>query len=366
MSKDRLEIAKSVPLTELVVHAGYTPLKRGSKYILREHDSFVIFPNTNSYCHYSRLGSGEHCTGTTIDFCEGYMNMETKEAIDYLLELAGYDKNYGKQEWKEMQIAKETGQRVKGGTNAATKRRDETDGMPDQVRVLPQCEHLSYGDDFAAFYAEDEEEKKLVLPQANADNKRVIAYLTKTRGIDIAVLNSFLRRGRLYESADYHNCVFVTYDENKVPRYASQRSTVPASKFKADVTGSDKSYGFPLHNAGSNKVTVFEAPIDMLSYMSLYPEDKSSKVALGCLSPRALYRFLREYEHIDEVSIMLDDDAPAIKAGERLKEVLTNHGYKVEDNPLRELLKDYEAKDVNEYLQMVNESQPQYSLGLKR
>ncbi len=241
--------------------------------------------------------------------------MDAKEAIDYLLELAGHDKDYGKREWKE-------------------ERRTER-----------------------------AEAKKMVLPQANSDNRRVVAYLTKTRGIDISVLNPFMRKGRLYESADYHNCVFVTYDEDKVPRYASQRSTLPTSKFKADVTGSDKSYGFPSYNAGSDKVTVFEAPIDMLSYMSLYPEDKSSKVALGCLSSKALLRFLKMHEHVSTVSIMLDNDEPAVAASTKIKQKLTDLGYAVEDNPLGELLKNYNVKDVNEYLKLANESRPQYRSG---
>ena len=49
-----LYYAKQVPMEELVTYAGFTPVRRGSVFILKEHDSFVIFSKTNSFCHYSR------------------------------------------------------------------------------------------------------------------------------------------------------------------------------------------------------------------------------------------------------------------------------------------------------------------------
>ncbi len=42
-----LYYAKQVPMQELVTYAGFTPVRRGSVFCLKEHDSFVIFPNKN-------------------------------------------------------------------------------------------------------------------------------------------------------------------------------------------------------------------------------------------------------------------------------------------------------------------------------
>ena len=53
-----------------------------------------------------------------------------------------------------------------------------------------------------------EQKKEFVLPPAAESNRRVSAYLTK-RGIDRKVIEACLRAGILYESADYHNAVFV-------------------------------------------------------------------------------------------------------------------------------------------------------------
>ena len=47
----------------------------------------------------------------------------------------------------------------------------------------------------------------------------------------------------IYEEKYYHNAIFVGYDEQKNIRYAGCRSTNEKT-FKADATGSDKTYSF--------------------------------------------------------------------------------------------------------------------------
>ena len=53
---------------------------------------------------------------------------------------------------------------------------------------------------------------EFILPPAAVNNRRVFAYLLK-RGIDRKVIEACIRAGILYESADYHNAVFVGRDE---------------------------------------------------------------------------------------------------------------------------------------------------------
>ena len=66
----------------------------------------------------------------------------------------------------------------------------------------------------------------------------------------------------------YHNAVFIGYDEKGIPRYAALRGT--ASKFKGEVTGSDKQYSFNIPAAKeSTTVHLFEAAIDLLSYATM-------------------------------------------------------------------------------------------------
>ena len=76
--------------------------------------------------------------------------------------------------------------------------------------------------------------KPFALPPVNSDMRRVYAYLVKHRNIARDVVAHFARKKLLYEDAKYHNAVFV---------------------------GTDGS------------LYVFEAPIDMLSYITLHSVD---------------------------------------------------------------------------------------------
>ena len=296
MEKDKVTVAKQVSIIELVRNAGYTPVKRGSVYVLKEHDSFVIFPNTNSFCHYSQVKKNGYVGGSTIDFCMRYMGMSFNDTLDYLC-------NSLKTEIKKI-----------------------------KPNVKKDCTN------------------EMMLPEKNKDNKRVIAYLCKSRGIDINVVNYFIKNNRLYESKDNHNCVFVTYDENEKPVYAFLRGTGINKSFKLDVKGSRKQEAFPLYRKGSDKVLAFEAPIDMLSYMTLFPNDNNSLISLGCLSPKGLYHFLERHSDIKNVSLILDNDEPGIMAVEGITEELIGKGYKVFENELSKEMFERGIKDVNEYL----------------
>ena len=87
-------------------------------------------------------------------------------------------------------------------------------------------------------------EKKLLLPEAvEGRPERVIAYLT-SRGIDRPLLEACVNHRLLYESAEYHNAVFVGYDPDGKARYAAIRGTV--SSYKGEASGSDKRYAFSL------------------------------------------------------------------------------------------------------------------------
>lgn len=75
-------------------------------------------------------------------------------------------------------------------------------------------------------------------------------------------------KGIIYESADYHNAVFIGKDESGTPRYAALRST--NGSFKIDAAGSDKRYSFRLlTDKTATSVHLFESAVDLLSYVTL-------------------------------------------------------------------------------------------------
>ena len=74
---------------------------------------------------------------------------------------------------------------------------------------------------------------------------------------------------------------------------------------------------------------MFEAPVDMLSYISLNPENwqDHSYVALCGVAPQAMLWMLEQHPQVDEISLCLDNDAAGIYAIERFTKKLQEAGY---------------------------------------
>ena len=90
----------------------------------------------------------------------------------------------------------------------------------------------------------------------------------------------FFASGDIYEDAAHHNAVFVGRDEDGIPRYAHSKGT--AGNFRLDVKGSDKAFNFCYRGEGE-RVFVFEAPVDLLSFLCLFKKDwqKQSYLSLA-------------------------------------------------------------------------------------
>lgn len=170
--------------------------------------------------------------------------------------------------------------------------------------------------------------RPFVLPEANHDMRRVYAYLTKTRCLDREVVSAFAREKMLYEDAKYHNAVFVGFDKEGVARHAHKRGTYTQGEpFKGNVDGCDSRYSFH-HTGQSDTVYVFEAPIDMLSFLSLYQQDwqRHSYVSLCGVAEHALLQLLEENPQVKKIGLCLDNDKAGLKARERLTGILAEKG----------------------------------------
>ena len=168
--------------------------------------------------------------------------------------------------------------------------------------------------------------KPFLLPPENRCGTAAVSYLLG-RGIDGEVISQCIRKGILYESRNYHNCVFVGKDSAGKARYACLRGTY--GTFKNDVDGSDKRYSFSLLSADQESpfLAVAESPIDALSVASLLKmqgEDwtKNDYLSLGGTSPRALLRFLHDHPAITHVSLCLDNDRAGLSGMGKIREAL--------------------------------------------
>jgi hypothetical protein len=184
--------------------------------------------------------------------------------------------------------------------------------------------HLA-GEDYSTAYITPRakpppEKKSFMLPPRNKDNERVIAYL-QWRGIDKPLILDCIERGSIYESAQYHNCIFVGRDDSGKARYATMRGTL--GDFKRDADGSDKRFGFilPPSSGGSDTVAVYESPVDTLSHQALYPGFGGWRLSLGCTALSALTHFLERHSEVKNCVVCVDNDDAGNKAAAKIADI---------------------------------------------
>lgn len=159
------------------------------------------------------------------------------------------------------------------------------------------------------------------LPLRNVTNANILNYLTQERKLSPSLVNFFIAAGDIYEDAAHHNVVFVGRDADGHPRYASSRGI--REKFRQDAAGAEKAFGF-AHRGTDKQLLVFEAPIDLLSFIELFPKNwqQHSYLSLGGVSGKALRQFLSERPDVERVFLCLDSDKAGEDACKRLTALL--------------------------------------------
>ena len=168
-------------------------------------------------------------------------------------------------------------------------------------------------------------------PKLSKNMHRTFAYLIKTRKIDADIVQHFVSEKKIFETEEYHNVAFCGYDEKGEMKQMHLRSTLPGNRFFMDIDGSDKQYYF-RHIGTNSDVYVFEAPIDMLSYITMNKENwrESSYVCLGGVAIDALKNVLNTNEQISKVYMCVDRDDAGDKTVKRIGDELNEMGYEWE------------------------------------
>lgn len=299
--KTTIEIAKQIDLlTYLERHSPHEIIRiTPRECCTRTHDSLRI---SNGLWHWCSKGIGGR---SALDYLIKVQNMGFVEAVNHLV--GGFSKERIEHEGKAPQSVQ----------------------TPNAVR-------------------------ELVIPAPFRNTDRAIAYLL-SRGIDRSVITYCVQQGFLYESADYHNAVFVGKDENGTPRFAMQRGTM-GSDFKGDVSGSDKRYSFHIAaRQPSPELYVFEGAIDLLSQATLQMRQGDfaprHRLALSGVShrkddealPLALGHFLVGHQDVKTVFLCLDNDEADCEAARCIRAKLQNQ-YEIVN------LFPPQGKDYNDYL----------------
>lgn len=263
------ERARRTNLVELLRSQGETVKRSGSEYAWKDGSQKVTIRDNLWFHQYERVG------GDAIDFVRRFYNKSYPEAVEYLLGNSS------------------------GGLITA----------PPVVK----------------------EKKPFELPKPYHNMERVKNYLHYVRGIDEDIIETFADENMIYESADYHNAVFVGFDKNGVPRHANKRGIGKTSTFKGNTPNSQPEYSFHW-NGSSNRLYLFEAPIDMLSFISMHKENwKTHSYAASCsVSDRVLFQCLNDNTHIENVYLCFDNDEPGQTAVNRISAKLFALGIKSE------------------------------------
>ena len=171
--------------------------------------------------------------------------------------------------------------------------------------------------------------KVLILPEKAGIPLKLLTYLCSKRGIDSDIVNALMQKEMLYEDRR-GNVVFVGYDEHGKARFASLRGTYGDCSFRGDCLGSDKRYSFNLAaNMPSERLYIFESPIDLMSHASL---DKAiwqqhNRLSLSGTSDTAIPFFLNQHNAVKELVFCLDNDSAGRDAAVNMARKYAEKGY---------------------------------------
>ena len=268
-SDEQLQRASGIDIVAMLQGQGEKLKKQGRVYRWMRYDSTVIDRN-RWYRHSREIGGGP------IQFMQHFYGMDFVEAVKYLL-----------------------------------------DGEE--------------GAEFVQASRTPEPKLPFIPPKLSKNMHRTFAYLIKTRKIDADIVQHFVNEKKILETEEYHNTAFCGYDEKGEMKQMHLRSTLPGNRFFMDIDGSDKQYYF-RHIGTNSDVYVFEAPIDMLSYITMNKENwqESSYVCLGGVAIDALKNVLSTNEQISKVYMCVDRDDAGDKTVKRIGDELNEMGYEWE------------------------------------
>ena len=113
----------------------------------------------------------------------------------------------------------------------------------------------------------------------------------------------------------------------ELPACPAHRAGVPGGSPERAVfenaAGAEKAFGF-AHRGTDKQLLVFEAPIDLLSFIELFPKNwqQHNYLSLGGVSGKALQQFLSERPDVERVFLCLDADKAGEDACKRLAALL--------------------------------------------
>lgn len=252
-SEEELEQARNADLVSYLQRHGFDLKKEGKSYRVKNYSGGLIVTNNRWYWQSERVG------GKSIDFLTTVLEMPFRNAVN------------------------------------------ELQGVP----VIPAEYSVP---------AEPERQTAVQMPERGNNDRRVIGYLCRSRGILYSNVQRLLRSGTLYQDR-CGNAVFVICNEQGVAVGAEVHGTNTAARFKNSTRHTG--YGFSLRCG--NQVTgamFFESAIDLISYYQMHSSQLTHHELIsiaGTGNDRTISLYHERYPD-RKICICCDNDA----AGDRL------------------------------------------------
>lgn len=139
-------------------------------------------------------------------------------------------------------------------------------------------ELLNYSNSYIVNYEYNTRKEKknyiFKMPELNKNQHRVFAYLNKTRGINNTLIAELIKSKMLFQTKDYGNIVFPYRNFNNEIVGAEFVGTTQNKRFKKINKNTEALTSYWLQYGKSEKLFVFESPIDLLSFICLNENNK--------------------------------------------------------------------------------------------
>lgn len=258
---EQIEQAKNADIIDFLNIHGYE-LKQTSRDAVKipHYGGLIITPSKNAWSWFSRLPApdqkpGAKCLGGVgaYSFCTRALDMSFKDAMQSIVGDAAEVKQF---------VPKNT---------------------------VPQKEH-----------------REFIMPEKSDNCKKVFAYLINQRQLDPKIISDFVNQGVLYQgyaqfgqnddAPKHENAIFLHLNENGEPCGADVQGIYSGTRFKGIVPHDDTDNGFVYIKGNANTVDtvyLFEAPIDLMSFVELHPEIENAKfVSMGGLKPTIAMHYI--------------------------------------------------------------------------
>lgn len=275
-TKEQIEQANNADIAEYV-QAHFNCEKAGKEIHIRGYGGLYVNPNNNTFFRHSENIGGKGL----LEFCKKILDMPFLEAMN---ECVG--------------------------------------GAAEVKQFSPSLKPL------------ETEKKDFVMPEKSEDGyKSIYAYFINTRSLSPETVREFANKGLIYPTVSkgiskttgkpYQktNAVFLHKNEQGQPCGADIQGIDknPEYRFKGCAAHDNTDRGFVYDKGNIEKIDtvyIFEAPIDLMSFVELHPEiDNAKFVALSGLKPSVVEPYISS--NLKVVSCV-DNDAAGINFNNRI------------------------------------------------